>query len=296
MRGVRVLLAILWLFTLEACVAGGDQPMAPLPAFGEGDAYRFDDGATHQVERASGDTVAWRDSGHLSSVTSRDVLLPPLEEVVGNVQVRRRFTTRPDLFPLRPGRQVAFSAMTERTRHGAPPQFIREDWSCVVGDTVALRSRAGTFDTIRVDCGMRGAAGGPTLARTFFYAPSIGFYVRREDRAANGTTHVMTLTAFTVGNPPLSNGALTQRVRAISRALERQVSGTPVTWYDGNSGARGSVEPVLTVRAAGNQWCREFQETLRTAGRDYDLLGTACREPSGIWQVQQVTPNQIARQ
>jgi len=294
MRCTSVLLTILLPMVIAACGGGGDQPMAPMPAFGAGDTYSFDDGTVRRVEYVRGDTVVWRDQRDLPVVTSRDVLLPPSEQRAAGAQVRRRLATQADLFPLRPGRAVGFAASTEWLQPHAPPRIVEERWTCAAGGRVPVQTQAGTFDTVRVDCQVQEDPDGRNLTHTFFYAPTIGFYVRRVDSAPGNLVHTATLTGFTEGEPPLTGTALNQRLHAIKQALEQQLSGQWVPWTDRDSGAGGSVEPVFTVRSERNGWCREFRETLQTAGRSYDLLGTACREPTGIWQVQQVTPNRIA--
>src|SRR5690349_6172111 len=50
---------------------------APLPAYGIGDTYQFDDGSTQTVVATGPDEVLWHGADG-SYITSRDVLLPPL--------------------------------------------------------------------------------------------------------------------------------------------------------------------------------------------------------------------------
>jgi surface antigen len=277
---------------LTAC-AETPQPRviaAPLPAFGEGDSYTFDHGSVRSVQQIAGDDVFWPDEHQAQIVTKRDVLLPPEEEALGNLRLHRALPASDVLFPLRPGSHVTFTTrMQQESAAGMLPP--REDaWSCTVGSATSAQTPAGSFDTLPVSC----EADGGAVLRSFLYAPSIGYYVRRESRDPDGVPRVATLVSYTVGNPPLSDDALNRRLRGIERALEAQVSGTPVSWSDPGSGASGSVQPMFTVQSADDQWCREFQELIRTNGRNYDLLGTACRDPAGLWQVQQVTPAQLA--
>jgi hypothetical protein len=172
----------------------------------------------------------------------------------------------------------------------------QEAWQCQVGDTQRTRVAAGSFDTVQVDCAVRQMPGGQYEQRTFFYAPSIGYYVRRIDRVGDAPPRNVELTAWTDGNPPLPDSALQQRVSAIQRALESQPSGATIRWQDAATHSAGSVEPVRTARADDGRWCRDFQEQVAAFGRRYALMGEACRETAGGWQVENVYSSPAARQ
>lgn len=290
MRCPRLLPALLVPFLLAACAG---QNAAPLPVFALGDSYRFDDGFTRSVAATSDSAVLWHGDGHKALLTSRDVLLPPLTETEPQLTIRRMIDG-PDLFPLTPGKRVALQATTERLpHHHGRARVLHETMDCVVGGSLPVDTRAGSFSTVRVDCAVTSAQG-DTTERTYFYAPAIGYFVRMEQRDGNGPPHIATLTGYTMGNPALAESAFRRRTRAIQYALERHVSGAPVPWRDPDTGARGDVEPILTVRSQLRGWCREFREHMQTAGRDYHLRGTACRDQSGTWQVQEVTPYRLA--
>ncbi len=77
----------------------------------------------------------------------------------------------------------------------------------------------------------------------------------------------------------------------VNLALEKHVSGKPATWFNPDSGSKGTVEPVRTFRAAGGQWCREYIQTADlTADPTTGSFQTerrraiACRSPDGQWQ------------
>jgi hypothetical protein len=292
MRRIPVVLALSLTAMLGACGRGNRAEIVPeivpLPGYGMGDSYAFDDGTVRTVEAVSGDRVLWRGGHGDTLVTTRDVLLPPLAETRPSLTVRRQLTT-PGLFPLIPGKQVAFVISTEWRRHRGPPVVTPEAEACNVGGRVPLTTSAGSFETIRVDCTVQ-RQGQPSLTQTYYYAPSIGYFVRRDDRIGAGAARSADLRSYSIGNPPLSDTAALRRSQTILRALEHDVSGSRAAWQDPAGGAAGDVEPVLTEHSPTLGWCREFREQMHVGARQYDLLGTACRDPDGGWLARIVTP------
>ena len=151
------------------------------------------------------------------------------------------------LFPLAPGNSVAFRA----TRHtvespGGAVTDIAESWQCRVDDTARVATKAGDFDTFRVACSMSTVPPGTTLTRTFFYAPAIDYYVRREDRTAAGETLAITLTGYTTAEPSLPAQAVGRARPRGRRRWRRVASGATMPWRDAASGVSGTVRPVST--------------------------------------------------
>ena len=267
MRCLRALLALCLTVLLGAC-AGGGPSTAPLPSYGLGDSYHFNDGTSRSVKASSGDTVFWRLGKRGSLTTTRDVMLPALLERTPDMVVRNRLDSTPELFPLVPGKQIAFNTVTaRRSRTHGDARRTLQHWRCKVGDTEAVDTPAGRFHTIRVACTIWQTGSAQVLHRTYLYAPSIGFYVRREDRAGDGPAHRLELTGFSIGNPALADSALRRRIEAIQHALEHDVSGDPVSWRDPVSDASGSVDPQLTLQSRRYGWCRLFHEQMKVAER-----------------------------
>jgi hypothetical protein len=269
-------------------------PVAPVPDYGLGDSYRFSDGATESVISIDRETVRWRGSGG-TYVTSHDVLLPRLAWADTSAQGERRLgATPPLLFPLKPDKSVVFGAIrTVRPLTGNAPVTVRENWRCDVAGTARVETPAGAFDTWRVDCSMAeqpGAPGSSVVQRSFYYAPEIGFYVRRDDRVGDGPVQQVELIDYTSAEPALPDSALRLRVARIQQVLERDLSGDGMSWNDPATGDDGDVLPVRTVRSRQYGWCRDFAEHIRAAGRLYNLQGTGCRSPSGIWDIVELGP------
>ena len=269
-------------------------PIAPVPEFGVGDSYRFNDGTAASVTAIDRDTVHWRGATG-TYVTARDVLLPSLAWADGTAQGERRIAaTPPLLFPLRPGKSVAFgAARTVRPRSGGPSVTVRENWRCNVAGTAHLDTVAGGFDTWRVDCSMTelpAAPGGVVVQRSFYYAPEIGFYVRRDERMGDNSLRQIELVDYTTAEPALPDSALRLRIARIQQALENDLSGNSRSWNDPATGDDGEVLPLRTVRSRQYGWCRDFSEHIRAAGRSYNLQGTGCRNAAGIWDIVELGP------
>jgi hypothetical protein len=287
---------------LAACGGGNSQdalsvtfPTAPLPMYSRGDSYTFDDGTVDTVVGTANNTVQWRNESRSRFVTTRDVLLPPIGWADQAERGRRSFSAPDALFPLHPDSGVTVvAAATQRPNKGGPDTTTQESWLCRVGDSQRIHEAMGWFDTVRVDCSETEMPSGQSEQRTYFYAPSIGYYVQRVDRVGDAPPRMVRLVAWTDGNPPLPDSALQQRVAAIQRVLESQPNGAVVGWQDAAAQASGSVEPVSTARNEDGRWCRDFQEHIGAFGRRYALIGTACRETAGDWQVVNVGPLQAA--
>jgi len=72
--------------------------------------------------------------------------------------------------------------------------------------------------------------------------------------------------------------------RTYQAALESSPVGKTATWRNPDSGNCGSITPTRTFQN-GNQYCREYQQTVTVGGRQQQAYGTACRQPDGSWQI-----------
>jgi len=73
--------------------------------------------------------------------------------------------------------------------------------------------------------------------------------------------------------------------QAYMQSLEYNRSGQATTWQNPDSGNYGSITPTST-RTVGDQYCREYTQTVTIAGTEQDAYGRACRQPDGTWQIQ----------
>ncbi|WDU60261.1 glycine zipper 2TM domain-containing protein [Pseudemcibacter aquimaris] len=68
-------------------------------------------------------------------------------------------------------------------------------------------------------------------------------------------------------------------------ALESGVSGEAQTWYNPDSGNRGTVTPQPAYQDTQGEYCREYQQTVTIGGEQETAYGTACRMPDGTWKI-----------
>jgi len=268
-------------------------PPTPAPQYGIGDSYSFSDGSSATVVFADRDRVRWKGTGG-EWVTTDDVMLPSLSWHSGNVVGERALAGNAMLFPLEPGKTVLFAATsTLRSSFGGLSTVTREQWRCNVLDAVSLETPAGRFPTWRVDCRIteQPQAGEPSESRrSYYYAPEIGYFVRRVEHRATGDTRVVNLVRYTSAEPSLPAAALARRVASIQGALEHDPSGVAANWTDPSTGAQGTVQPLRTLRSQQYGWCRDFAERINVAGRIYALDGTGCRNRAGAWDIVALAP------
>jgi surface antigen len=74
-------------------------------------------------------------------------------------------------------------------------------------------------------------------------------------------------------------------MQAAQQSFENSRSGTSTSWRNPDSGNSGTITPTRTYEN-GDQYCREYQQTVVVGGESQDAYGTACRQPDGSWQVQ----------
>jgi surface antigen len=71
---------------------------------------------------------------------------------------------------------------------------------------------------------------------------------------------------------------------AVAEALEKRLSGAAIEWSNPGSGLHGAVTPTRTFRDAAGQWCREYEETIRSGDDVEHRRGIACRTGNGEWK------------
>lgn len=76
-----------------------------------------------------------------------------------------------------------------------------------------------------------------------------------------------------------------KRLHAFRQSIDKEISGTSVTWRNPDSGNHGSITPVRTFQNKSGQFCREFTEQQVIDGQQQLEGGVACRQDDGQWRV-----------
>jgi len=71
-------------------------------------------------------------------------------------------------------------------------------------------------------------------------------------------------------------------------ALDPQGNGSPVSWDNPQSGAKGSFTPVGAPFVKSDEICRTFVAHVETQTKPARLKGTACRLSGGEWAVKEM--------
>jgi surface antigen len=78
---------------------------------------------------------------------------------------------------------------------------------------------------------------------------------------------------------PVDNGC-------VSLTLEFARSDQTIVWQNPANGAQYQVTPIRAYQGANSPNCREYTTSATFNGRSQRISDTACRLPSGVWQLQ----------
>jgi surface antigen len=82
---------------------------------------------------------------------------------------------------------------------------------------------------------------------------------------------------------------LNSQDRARYDTASRQASTAPVgqqiTWYNPETGNKGTITPTREGRTSDGAACREYQQTVTIGGKTEKAYGTACKQPDGSWKI-----------
>lgn len=70
-------------------------------------------------------------------------------------------------------------------------------------------------------------------------------------------------------------------------ALEKAKTNQSNKWVNPDTGHSGTFTPTKTYQTNEGQYCREYTQTIKIAGREQPAYGTACRQPDGSWLIVQ---------
>ncbi len=251
------------------------------PAYEPGDIFVYSDGRVETVAGVEGDQIVWKNNRGVRFSTHRNFILPP---EFGIAVPQDDAKAADALWPLEIGKEVNFAATSE-VEHLPPGANggSAQSWRCRVDGVDKITVAAGTFDTFRIVC--QGATA-PPLTRVWYYAPRIGYYVRRDDTDdAKALTRRIELVAMRLegrGWPPAARAGLSW---AFQHALETQSSGETVEWQSTGVDTQVTIRPTAALISNQSSYCRTFEQTIVRQDSRRVYPGVACREPSGQWSI-----------
>lgn len=259
------------------------------PLYEVGDRFVYSDGLVETATDIKGDKVLWETNQQTIFTSYRNFLLPPIFHEAKGRSDRSRTDAVPNiLWPLQVGKEASFSVVTDTTFSGRPDNRSRQTskWRCRVDGTETLAVTAGSFDVFRVACTTSAKLDEMPTERVWYYAPTIGHYVRRIDYyESQDKTQQVDLVAVRLGGagwPPAAKAGLGW---AFQHALETKARGKSVEWSSSGVDAKVVIKPMDDLNAGEALYCRTFEQTVRRTNGERVYPGRACRSASGEWQI-----------
>ncbi len=190
------------------------------PSFKIGDYFSFNNpDITWQVTAVDGENVEWENNNGDSQITSKNPLLPALEWKSKKRGEGRRIISdiKGKFFPLRVGNQIFFKTTVNTSK---PPYVWEFDWACDFTSKEKISVPAGIFDTYRVDCYRQ-----KPEKWSFYYAPSIGYYVKMESNNNVNPNDIRTRELVEFSHSTINNRtipAIAEDVDNIVNAIYKQ--------------------------------------------------------------------------
>jgi peptidoglycan hydrolase-like protein with peptidoglycan-binding domain len=233
------------------------------PVYEPGDVYAYSDGEVETVLSTSEDRVEWQDAKGQRWSGDPDFTVPSQrsnsDAAVASLQ--------PFTWPLRVGATASYTVK-------AADQSQR--WQCVVEGRERIAVVAGTFDSDKIVCRRDDDPAGAAQSRTWYFAPTVGHYVRYID-AADGTRS-RDLVSVSPGESGWPAEARTGLAWALSHALETEPDGQAVPWQSSAVAARFVIEPGAKIDNGHSEQCRRFRQTRIAADTTRRVYpGVACR-------------------
>jgi len=268
---------------------GPELAPATLPDFGIGDAFVFDSGRAIYVEKISGDNFVWNGGGDYRFETSADFTGPNLEWSYTDKEDRKRSGTTTikegsqSLWPLEYDKMVRVSTKSENIDPDTGKVNSYDQWlTCKVPATERIEVPAGTFDTYVIECSRYYKQWWMQTTK-WWYAPEIGFYVKRDRSWNSGTDHSEELLTYGPAPTKIAKNAQEQLAKTVQTALENNNSG------DAEKTHAGSIEivvtPIKTVQTDKGIWCRTYRQELTARKRTSQQVKSACRTETG-WVIE----------
>ncbi len=307
----KSLLLIFSVLLFSGCLPKNDTPTdltsinlapAPLPTYTPGTRYVYSNGSWEEVVRVDGQQVEWRTHRGSKRVNSVD-----FTRRSDQWETRKRKGSRNTesiiypfgqqsrtLWPLQAGNHVSYEEEGRWQEKGGPIKQYTAFWRCNVKGTKQITVPAGAFDTWKIVCTRykneeKSISASSREYKTFYYAPSIGHWVRIIQEYQSSMDKMDRLKELVAIIPNLKHSldakANTMLKQTFQRALEHNKRNQAATWKRKRDKLTLETRPQASFWKEGRIPCRQYVQTITQAGNTQHFAGIACRTESGIWKI-----------
>jgi len=264
---------------------GPPLPPASLPEFGIGDAFVYDGGRAIYVEDTKSDRIVWNGGGDYLFETTGDFTGPILEWSYTDKEDRERSGSAyvkegsGNIWPLEFDKQVRMSTRSANVDPDTGDVNEYDQWLiCKVPATANIEVPAGTFDTFVIECSRYYQQSWMQTTK-WWYAPEIGFYVKRDRSWNSGEDHSEELVTYGPAPAKIAKSTQDLLAKTVQQSLETNNSGDAKTASIGALDI--AVTPLKTVQTDKGVWCRTYRQELTARNRTSQQVKSACRTDGG---------------
>ncbi len=262
-------------------------PPAPMPSYRVGESFTFSDGQTETVMAVRGDAITWRTNSGVVRVGARNFFIP-FKSWQNRQRRSEAATTAPPnmLWPLKTGNKGYFELWQAiEDNDGSNRREYDQKWVCVVKGTEKVTVTAGSFDAYKVSCYRYDAISGFwQQTRAYYYAPSLGHYVLREDTYTSRPSRVRELVSAGFNSTALPQPEQTSLIATLQRTLDATPDGTGVGWRSSNGKISATLTPLRSYTGDKGAFCREYTSAYSYSGRNKTNVRRVCRDEKGVWR------------
>jgi hypothetical protein len=269
-------------------------PPASLPEFGIGDAFVYDGGRAIYVADIKGDRIVWNGGGDYLFEMTRDFTGPILDWSYTDEEDQKRSGSTTlkagseNIWPLEYGDHVRISTRSSNTDPVTGEVNEYDQWlTCTVPATETVEVPAGTFDTYVIECSRYYKQWWMQTTK-WWYAPEIGFYVKRDRSWNSGEDHSEELVTYGPAPAKIAKSAQDLLTKTVQQSLETNNSGDAKTASIGALDI--AVTPLKTVQTDKGIWCRTYRQELTARNRTSSQIKSACRTDDG-WVLEDDVPD-----
>lgn len=268
---------------------GPSLPSAALPELIPGETYGYSDGRIDTVISVDGERVTWRNRYGVDVVSARNFVIPPLSwQSRTRKSVLETDAPLTHLWPLKTGTEgprfatkqlVTWTDGSGRTYEG------EREWQCAVQGTATVTVPVGTFDTFKINCYRYYPNGSiKRQTRSYYYAPALNHYVKREDTYLRGRGRTADLVSAGFNSTIFPADEQRDLTAALFKVLDQGADGKTVTWRRPNGMVTVGMTPLKSYNSESGAVCRQYESAYAYAGRTRTNVRDVCKTNDGGWR------------